>query len=202
MRPKPPAKVFPVKPSAFIAGFNSLEGLETFTFSRPQLVFVGRSNVGKSSLLNAILGRKKLAITSKTPGRTRQVNVYAWDQKVDLIDLPGYGYAAVSQTQQKTWSPLMEAFFAMEPPFRHVYLLVDGRHGFKDSDLHMAGFLKDLGVPYEVVFTKTDKVSQATLADYAKGLPIVATSSKTGAGLDAFREQLQELAASYASQRS
>ncbi|MGL4825242.1 MAG: ribosome biogenesis GTP-binding protein YihA/YsxC [Alphaproteobacteria bacterium] len=196
MTQKPAGNVFPVKSSAFVAGFDSLEGLDTFTFLRPQLVFVGRSNVGKSSLLNAILGRKKLAITSKTPGRTRQVNVYIWDQRIHLIDLPGYGYAAVSKTQQKTWSPLMEAFFAMEPPFRQVYVLVDGRHGFKASDLEMTRFLQALGVAYEVVFTKTDKVPKATLLEHAKGLPILATSSKTGAGLDVFRDQLQQLTAS------
>lgn len=182
-----------MKPSAFVAGFDSISGLKTFVFDLPQLVFVGRSNVGKSSLINAILGRRNLAITSKTPGRTRQVNVYHWDEKVHIIDLPGYGYASVSKAQQKTWQPLMRAFFATIPPARQVYVLIDGRHGPKDSDSHMVHFLNELEVPYTLVFTKTDKVSQEHLKTFEATIqgPVYATSAKKKQGLEPFQAQLQ-----------
>lgn len=183
-----------MKPSAFVAGFDSIPGLKTFSFELPQLVFVGRSNVGKSSLINAILGRKNLAITSKTPGRTRQVNIYHWGEKVHLIDLPGYGYAAVSKAQHKTWQPLMRAFFTTLPPARQVLVLVDGRHGMKDSDRHMVAFLEELEVPYTLVLTKTDKVPAAQLEAFAKDwqVPFWATSAKKKQGLEPFQGFLVE----------
>jgi|TARA_Y100001960_G_scaffold248166_1_gene263669 GTP-binding protein len=125
--------------------------------SKPEVAFVGRSNVGKSSLINGFLGRKKLARTSSTPGATRSIHFYDINQFL-LVDLPGYGYAKLSKTKSAQINAWVTQYFASRRTLKLVCVLVDGRHGLKDSDKEMLQTLVELGVPSQVVLTKFDKV--------------------------------------------
>jgi GTP-binding protein len=133
---------------------------------RPQIAFSGRSNVGKSSLINTLLGRKALARVSGSPGKTITVNFYDIDKKLYLVDLPGYGYAKRSQESKRSWSTLTEDYFLKNPSedaLKLVLQLIDIRTGPTDDDIMMINFMVDHGVPFEVVATKTDKLSKTQL---------------------------------------
>ena len=135
--------------------------------SRPEIVLSGRSNVGKSSLINTLLGRKSLARTSSAPGKTITINYYAIDQKFYLVDLPGYGYAKRSKDSQRQWSALTERFFLQNPSadaIRLVLQLVDVRTGPTEDDRMMIDFLRRSGLPFLVIATKADKLSPSALA--------------------------------------
>ena len=143
---------------------------------RPEVAFAGRSNVGKSSLINLLLGRRKLAHTSSTPGRTRTINFYLVNESVLFADLPGYGYARVSRSLQEDWWALVEGYLRNRAQLCGVVHLVDARHTPTDRDQGLQEFLADVGVPSVVVLTKADKVlrgqwaaTQATAA-HALGL--------------------------------
>ena len=125
----------------------------------PEIAFSGKSNVGKSSLINKLLNRKALARTSSTPGKTATVNFYRVDE-VRFVDLPGYGYAKVSQTERLRWSELMEGYFNSERDIRLVLQLLDMRHAPTENDLDMLHYLQQTGLPYAVVLTKADKLNQ------------------------------------------
>jgi GTP-binding protein len=129
----------------------------------PEIAFYGRSNVGKSSLLNALVGRKKLARTSKTPGRTQQINFFELDKKCFLVDLPGYGYAKVSRSNQKEWEKLIYFYLMNRSTLKLVVLLIDARHGIKPNDKEIMQFLDRIGVLYQLVLTKSDKVKKTEL---------------------------------------
>jgi GTP-binding protein len=127
----------------------------------PEVAFVGRSNVGKSSLLNRVLGRRALARTSSTPGRTQAINYFRINRKFWFVDLPGYGYAKASKDNRQAWARLVEAYLQQEPDRRLVVLLVDGKVGATASDAEAADYLRSLGVGLTVVMTKMDKVPRA-----------------------------------------
>ncbi len=168
----------------------------------PEVAFAGRSNVGKSSLVNALTGRKTLARTSNTPGRTQQLNFFDLGGRLRLVDLPGYGYAKVSKTQVAQWTDMMVRFLRGRVPLRRVCLLVDGRHGIKANDAEMMDMLDDTAVSYQVILTKTDKVkgpaletliaeTSAALTNRPAAHPVpLPTSAETGFGVPDLRATL------------
>lgn len=133
----------------------------------PEIAFAGRSNVGKSSLLNALTGRKSLARTSNTPGRTRELNFFSLTTGLRLVDLPGYGYARVSRTEVDAWTELLKAYLAGRPNLKRVLLMIDSRHGLKPSDLEMMDLFDEAAVVYQIVLTKVDKLSSGKQAQRA-----------------------------------
>ena len=150
----------------FVAGVATAATLPSDTL--PEIAFAGRSNVGKSSLLNALTGRRMLARISKTPGRTRQINFFDLDGRLMLVDLPGYGYAEAPKNEVRRWTALLRRYLQTRAALRRVCLLIDSRHGVKDSDYPMMLMLDDAGVSYQIVLTKTDKVGTSELASVAE----------------------------------
>ena len=175
---------------------------------RPEVAFAGRSNVGKSSLLNAITGQKALARTSNTPGRTQELNFFMLAPALEarglegaawLVDLPGYGYARESKTKIAAWNRLLEQYLRGRPNLRRVFVLIDSRHGLKANDLSMMDDFDRTAVSYQVVLTKSDKISptalttiteqtQTALSKRVAAHPeILATSSEKAVGIDDVR---------------
>jgi GTP-binding protein len=172
------------KECTFLRGVVRLDGLPAPAL--PEIAFAGRSNVGKSSLLNALTGRKSLARTSNTPGRTREINFFELGGALLLADLPGYGYAKVSKKQVKGWTRLVRDYLTGRPNLRRLCLLIDARRGIQDSDREIMGLLDEAAVVYQAVFTKCDKV---------KAYPtIAATSALKGTGIAELRAGLAALA--------
>lgn len=139
----------------------------------PQIAFSGRSNVGKSSLINALLGRKSLARVSGTPGKTVTINFYEIDKKLFLVDLPGYGYAKRSNDSKRVWSSLTDGYFTKNPNrdlLRIVLQLVDARIGPTEDDLLMINWLRASGVPFRIVATKVDKLNKTERAEATESL--------------------------------
>ena len=161
--------------------------------SLPEVAFAGRSNVGKSSLLNRLVGRRSLARVSNTPGRTREVNFFKVNETFVLADLPGYGYARISKERRAVWKPLIEGYLKASPTLRGVVLLLDARHDPTDDDLAMREYLGELGAPTLVCLTKMDKLTATQKMDRATALAravdveedqVVTTSAETGLGRD------------------
>jgi GTP-binding protein len=146
----------------FVAGASEAGAL--LPASLPEIAFAGRSNVGKSSLLNALTGRRTLARISNTPGRTRQINFFDLDRRMTLVDLPGYGYAEAPRTEIRGWAALLRGYLRSRSTLRRVCLLVDSRHGLKEIDRPLMEMLDNSGVSYQIVLTKTDKAAAAALA--------------------------------------
>jgi GTP-binding protein len=146
----------------FLAGASTATALPLDTL--PEIAFAGRSNVGKSSLVNALTGRRTLARTSNTPGRTRQINFFDLDARLMLVDLPGYGYAEASKIEVRRWTALLRRYLQTRATLRRVCLLIDSRHGIKDVDYPLVLMLDDAGVSYQIVLTKTDKLGAGELA--------------------------------------
>ena len=188
----------------FVSGANSLQGLPPDGLT--EVAFAGRSNVGKSSLVNCLTGRNTLARTSNTPGRTRQVNFFNLGDRLMLVDLPGYGYARAPKSDIAAWTALIEAYLRGRPSLRRTCLLIDGRHGLKDSDKTLMAMLDEAAVVYQIVLTKCDKLTDTALAKrreeihnalaaHAAAYPeIVATSARAGTGVDNLRAGLAALA--------
>jgi len=130
----------------------------------PEVAFGGRSNVGKSSLINALVRRKKLARVSNTPGRTREIHFFGINDLFTLVDLPGYGYARISKTRQAEWKPLIEGFLRASPELRGVVQLLDVRHDPTGDDAQMIDFLAEIGAPTVFVATKIDKLAKREVA--------------------------------------
>lgn len=169
------------------------------TDGRPEIAFVGRSNVGKSSLLNALLGRKQLAYTSKTPGKTQQFNYFLVDERFYAVDLPGYGYAKAPKSARDQWADLQDRYLNERTSLRGVVQLIDGRHPPMDSDLSLLAELNTIGVPHLAALTKTDKLSgngrakaerriEDALSSHSLDVPVVLTSAKDGRGLGPVRD--------------
>ncbi len=129
----------------------------------PEICFAGRSNVGKSSLINALTGRNKLARASNTPGRTRELNYFNVGGRIHIVDLPGYGYARASKTDIAKWTRLTRQFLRGRATLRRVFLLIDSRRGVKDPDLEIMDMLDETAVPYQIVLTKIDKLKKGEL---------------------------------------
>ena len=142
----------------FLGSFNSYQDI-TYSEIKNECCFIGRSNVGKSSLLNAITKTKKLAKTSKTPGRTQSINVFEINNKVNIIDLPGYGFARVSKVMRENLIILIEDYIENREILNHVFLLIDAKVGIKNSDIDMLDFLNNSLKKFSVVLTKIDKIS-------------------------------------------
>ena len=176
----------------------------------PEIAFAGRSNVGKSSLLNALTNRLKLARTSQTPGRTRELNFFALGTRppaedLRLVDMPGYGYAAVGKEKSAAWTQLVGDYLRGRATLARVFLLIDGRHGLKDADRTMMDMLDRSAVSYQIVLTKCDEVklgeSQQRIATVEEALakrpaafPIVLfTSAQSGEGIDELRAAIARL---------
>lgn len=136
-------------------------------FGLPEIAVVGRSNVGKSSFINCLAGTS-IAKTSKTPGRTRLVNYFDFDSRFILVDLPGYGYAEASKTQQATWQDLMAGFLLESQNLKHILLLVDIRHKPSELDLAMQHFLFFHNLSFSVIATKSDKIAKSKILHYKK----------------------------------
>ncbi len=159
----------------------------------PEVAIAGRSNVGKSSLLNALLGRRGLARTSSTPGRTRQLNFFLVNERFVLADLPGYGFAVGSAAERRSWGPLVEGFLRERATLRGVAVLVDARRGLEPEEDDLLAFLAHVDLPAAIVATKLDKLGRnaagAALATLRRhtgdAIPVVGFSARTGAGRDA-----------------
>ncbi|MES1157433.1 MAG: ribosome biogenesis GTP-binding protein YihA/YsxC [Alphaproteobacteria bacterium] len=172
----------------------------------PEVAFAGRSNVGKSSLINALTGRKALARASGEPGRTRELNFFRLDDRLRLVDLPGYGYAKAPKDEIARWTALMRDFLRGRPTLTRVMLLIDARHGVKPADEDVMSALDRAAVVYQIVLTKADKLksselgarleeTRAVLARRPAAHPeIISTSAETGAGLDLLRAEIAALA--------
>lgn len=187
----------------FVAGAAKLEQIPPD--SLPEVAFAGRSNVGKSSLVNALTARRTLAKVSHTPGRTRQLNFFDLGGRLMLTDLPGYGYAQAAKDQVAAWTKVVERYLLGRASLRRTLLLIDARHGPKDVDRHMMGLLDKAGVSYQAVLTKADQLKPAALAarlqatrdELAKHTAahpeIAATSAASGAGIPELRAALAAL---------
>jgi len=136
----------------------------------PQIVLCGRSNVGKSSFINSLFNRKNLAKTSSTPGKTRSINFYDIDSTFFMVDLPGYGYAKVSQSDRQKWGKLINDFFAESKNIVLVLHLIDCRHNPTELDIKLNQMLKDLNLPYNVILNKSDKLKQSEVSRSVKSV--------------------------------
>jgi GTP-binding protein len=171
----------------------------------PEIAFAGRSNVGKSSLVNALTGRQSLARTSNTPGRTQELIFFDLGGRLTLVDMPGYGYAAVEKSKAASWGQLTRDYLRGRPSLMRAFVLVDGRHGLKDSDIDMMKRLDASAVSYAVVLTKRDEVKpadqparvEATLAAlraHPAAYPeAFFTSARTGEGIATLRAHVAQL---------
>jgi len=187
----------------FMLGVVNMAGLPEGT--SVEIAFAGRSNVGKSSLLNALTGRNNLARTSNTPGRTKELNFFDLGGQLKLVDLPGYGYARASKKEAHSWNKLTRDYLRGRAELRRICLLIDSRHGVKPSDLEIADMLDRSAVNYQIIFTKTDKIKPtmlATMLDKTSEIikkrpaahPVIRpTSSQTGEGLAHLRADLASL---------
>ena len=191
------------RPCTFLKGVVNVAGLPGDVL--PEVAFAGRSNVGKSSLLNALVGQKALARTSNTPGRTREVNYFVLDDRAYLVDLPGYGYAKASKKEVAGWNRLIQDYLKGRASLRRVFLLIDARHGLKTSDAPTLELMDVAAVSYQAVLTKADKVKAGELekmiertakelSKHPAAFPeIIATSARKGTGLPELRAAILTL---------
>jgi GTP-binding protein len=189
----------------FLSAASSLDSLPPM--AGPEIAFAGRSNVGKSSLINALTGRKALARTSNTPGRTQELIFFRGIERLVLVDMPGYGYAATAKAKIAAWTRLIHDYLRGRATLARVYVLIDARHGLKDTDESILDTLGKAAVSHEIVLTKCDQIGEAELAariaavkDAMRKRPaafpdVIATSSHTGAGIDRLRAAIARLLA-------
>ena len=168
----------------------------------PEVAFAGKSNVGKSSMINKVTNRNKLARTSATPGKTRLINVYQINSEINFIDLPGYGFAKVSKTEKQSWGKMMQNYFATTEDLCHVFHLVDIRHEPTEEDKEMNLFLRQAGIPFTVIATKSDKISRGArmkhIAPICRALAVqpwqvIPFSSEDGSGRDEILAKIEEV---------
>ncbi len=184
-------------PVDFVKGVVAMDGLPPA--DRPEVCFAGRSNVGKSSLINALTGRKSLARASNTPGRTQEINYFALGDQSYLVDLPGYGFAKAPVAVVAKWQALLKNYLAGRPTLRRAFCLIDARHGVKPVDHEIMTLLDRSAVPFQVVLTKTDKLGpnalkpviaqvEEELQKHPAAYPeLVITSSEKGQGIATLR---------------
>lgn len=190
------------QPCDFIRGVQTLSGLVDFDV--PEIAFAGRSNVGKSSLINALTGRKTLARTSNTPGRTQQLNFFDLGGRLYLVDMPGYGYAEVPKVVVAGWRKLIDIYLRGRPTLQRAYVLLDSRVDIKKHDLEIMDQLDKAAVSYQVILTKCDKVGvnqlQKIISNLEKMLQnnpaaypkVLATSSAKNIGIDELRAEIAQ----------
>lgn len=168
----------------------------------PEVAFAGRSNVGKSSLINKLLRRSKAARVSNTPGRTREINFFRVNDQFVLVDLPGYGYAKVAKNKKSEWKPMIEGYLRGRETLRGIVQLLDIRHDPTDDDIQMLDFLSEVGVPTMIVMTKTDKLTKAQAAKRITAIvqslgldedQVIPFSAVTGVGRDDLAEAVMSL---------
>jgi GTP-binding protein len=194
------ARIAFARETKFLMGAAAIDGLPPDDM--PEVAFAGRSNVGKSSLINAVTGRTHLARASNAPGRTREINFFVLDEKLRLVDLPGYGFAQVSRTTAKKFQNLGRSYLRGRPSLNRAYLLIDSRHGLKDVDKEAMDAFDQAAVSYQIVLTKADKLKKGeidkvvadTLAKIKKrpaAFPrVLATSSEKGLGIPELRAEI------------
>lgn len=204
------------RPWIFVRGVPSLNFLPPE--GPPEVAFAGRSNVGKSSLINGLVRQKGLARTSNTPGRTQELNYFipegfpgnAGDlPPMAIVDMPGYGFAKAPKTEVDRWTNLVFDYLRGRATLKRVYLLIDARHGIKDNDAEVMDLLDKAAVSYQIVLTKTDKIKQPAVESLIRAIleiirkrpaafpQIIATSSQLGTGMDALREAIAEAVSQY-----
>ncbi len=186
----------------FVKGVVSLDGFPPD--DRPEVCFAGRSNVGKSSLLNAITKRKSLARTSNTPGRTQQINYFSVSNKLYIVDLPGYGYAKAPLYEVKKWQKLIYSYMSGRRNLKRIFLLIDIRHGIKSNDIEIMELLDKAAVNYQIIFTKCDKIKGQVLEnlvmEYTKSLDlqiavypeVIISSAQKKEGIEIIRSEIEK----------
>ena len=189
----------------FLSAAGSLASLPRM--AGPEVAFAGRSNVGKSSLINALTGRRALARTSHTPGRTQELIFFGGPGRLVLVDLPGYGYAAAAKSKVAAWTRLIHEYLRGRATLCRVYMLVDARHGLKEIDEAVLDTLSQAAVSHEIVLTKCDQVGAAALAERGEAVnaamrkrpaafpDLIATSARSGAGIAQLRAAIARLVA-------
>ena len=190
-------------PVDFVKGVVAMSGMPPA--DRIEVCFAGRSNVGKSSLINALTGRKSLARASNTPGRTQEINYFALGDARYMVDLPGYGYAAAPVAIVAKWQALLKSYLSGRQTLRRAFVLIDGRHGVKDVDEEIMTLLDRSAVTFQAVMTKADKISKAeldanidltrtALAKHPAAFPeLIVTSSEKGIGIETLRATIATL---------
>lgn len=198
------ARVLFARPAEFMMGAVAMDGLPPSDL--PEVAFAGRSNVGKSSLINGLVSRHRLARASTEPGRTREVNFFLLDGRLRLVDLPGYGFAKVSRAAARKFQDLGRDYVRGRPNLKRVYLLIDARHGLKAADAEALDALDRAAVSYQIVLTKADKLkageasamADKTLAGVSKrpaAFPrVIATSAEKGEGMAELRAEIAQAA--------
>ncbi|MBC7952704.1 MAG: YihA family ribosome biogenesis GTP-binding protein [Rhodospirillaceae bacterium] len=188
----------------FLRGVAALDGLPEI--GMPEVAFAGRSNVGKSSLINALCGRSTVARTSNTPGRTQELNYFDVSSRLIVVDMPGYGFAKAPKDKVDAWKRLVNGYLKGRPTLRRCMMLVDSRHGLKDVDREMMTMLDKAAVIYQVILTKIDKLSATELAEVqqrtldeikthvAAHPTLILTSSEKGIGIPELRAEILQLA--------
>lgn len=188
---------------SFVLGVARLDQLPDMTVN--EVAFAGRSNVGKSSIINAITNYNRLAKTSNTPGRTQQLNYFNLDDRIYIVDLPGYGFAKAPLNIVKQWQSLITTYLQGRQNLRRVFVLIDSRHGVKKVDNEIMAMLDTTGVTYQLILTKTDKINRVDLekvikstkeviAKHTAAYPrLIATSSEKGFGIDELRAEIVSL---------
>jgi GTP-binding protein len=194
------ARILFARQASFMMGAVAIDGLPGPDL--PEVAFAGRSNVGKSSLINALTNHKHLARASNEPGRTREVNFFVLDERLRLVDLPGYGWAKASKSTVKTFQNLGRDYLRGRPNLKRAYLLIDARHGLKTVDLEPMDAFDRAAVSYQIVLTKADKLkpaevetvrlkTEAAIAKRPAAFPrVIATSSEKGHGLPELRAEI------------
>ena len=189
----------------FLSAASSLDSLPPMR--GPEIAFAGRSNVGKSSLINALTGRKALARTSNTPGRTQELIFFGGASRLILVDMPGYGYAATAKSKIAAWTKLIQDYLQGRATLARVYVLIDARHGLKTADDAILDTLGKAAVSHEIVLTKCDQVGAEALAERIEAIKtairkrpaafpdLLVTSSRTGAGMEQLRAAIARLMA-------
>lgn len=198
------------KSCQFLAGAATHDAIPLLPL--PEVAFAGRSNVGKSSLINALTHRTSLARVSQTPGRTRQLNFFSLDDQITLVDLPGYGYAQASKTMIAGWEKLIKDYLRGRVNLQRVFLLIDSRHGLKKTDEAIMTVLDEAPINYQIVLTKADKTSASDLSRIREQIEqeafirhpalhpeLLITSSKTATGLTPLRCAIYNFTLSHSS---
>lgn len=193
-------RVLFAREASFLMGAVAIDGLPAPDL--PEVAFAGRSNVGKSSLINGLVGHKKLARASNEPGRTREVNFFVLDNRLRLVDLPGYGWAKASKATVKKFQNMGRDYLRGRPNLKRAYLLIDARHGLKEVDKEPMDAFDKAAVSYQIILTKADKIkpsevaamvakTQAAIAKRPAAFPrVLATSSEKGTGLPELRAEI------------